>query len=73
MAENKFLTSFGSLRNCELCLFFYFSRSNFERGPLCVSLSIIFVFCEIEVEMRSIQNRPCANNIKKNHVEKLSA
>lgn len=36
-------------------------------------LSIIFVFCEIEVEMRSIQNRPCANNIKKNHVEKLSA
>lgn len=72
MAENKFLTSFGSLRNCELCLFFYFSRSNFERAIVCF-LSIIFVFCEIEVEMRSIQNRPCANNIKKNHVEKLSA
>lgn len=48
------------------CVYFFTFQGLILREGQCVFLSInFFLFCEIEVEMRSIQNRPCANNIKK--------
>lgn len=41
MAENKFLTSFGSLRNCELSYFFTFQGLILREGH-CVFLKYNF-------------------------------